>query len=203
MDEATLLFQRALEDEIAKRTDFNKGLLSEQAALEGQMAGLPAQLRDEFNSSAIRDPFAQERIIAQRKGALGGQAGFLNSLLEGRGQRFSDIIGRATQGVGAVLADRERARVGSGGFDVEGWLEERFGTDTDTTDTAGNDELEIRTKGSNTSNNFSSGNLGRLAKQTGRDFMPVANQALKGLSFVKRNSPNAFGRDRLKSVFGL
>jgi hypothetical protein len=139
-----LLFKKALEEEIGKRTNFNQDLLEQQRNVGTEIATLPSQLRETFNSSAIRDPFAQERIIASRRGGLTAQEGFLNSLLGARGQRFSDIINNSSQTVGAELADRASARAGSGGgggFDIEQYLNDRFGNGngeddgTGTTDT--------------------------------------------------------------------
>lgn len=125
MDEATLQFRRALERQIGERTGYNKDLLAQQRDLGTEIASLPSQLREQFSTEAIRDPFAQERIIANRRGSLTSQQGFLNSLLEQRGQRFSDIIGGATEGVQAILADRARARAAGGGFDIAQFLADR------------------------------------------------------------------------------
>lgn len=137
MQKDLLLFRRALEDEIGKKTKYNKDLLEQQKAVGSEIASLPAELRETFNSSAIRDPFAQERIIASRRGGLTAQEGFLNSLLGVRGQRFSDIINNSAQTVGAELADKASRGGGSagGGFDLSSYLDGLGGGTEDTTKT--------------------------------------------------------------------
>lgn len=110
MDEAALNFRRLLEDEINKRVNYDQDLIRQSADVQAELGALPATLREQFATSAIRDPFAQERLIAQKSSGLGSQLSFLNSLRERRGGRYGEIVGNASEGINAILADRERAR---------------------------------------------------------------------------------------------
>lgn len=91
-------FSNALENAIQERSGYNEDLIREQARLVAQRESLPATLREEFQSSAIRDPFAQESLISQRRANIGEQLGGVTDLLAQRGQRFSDILNNATTG---------------------------------------------------------------------------------------------------------
>lgn len=113
MDQTALNFRNLLEDEINKKVNYDQDLIERERATQARLSAMPAELRAEFNSSAIRDPFAQERIIAQRRGTAESELGFLNSLRERRGSRYSDILGKSSDTFNAILSDR--ARAGSGG----------------------------------------------------------------------------------------
>lgn len=102
-------FTQALEDAITKRVNANADLITRQNQLAAESEALPSQLRDQFRTSAIRDPFAQERIIAQKRANLGSSQQTVADLLAARGQRFSDILGRATEGFQNRLGTAQQA----------------------------------------------------------------------------------------------
>lgn len=91
-------FTNELERQYNERQNYNRDLIEQQNALQQQSLALPAQLRQEYADSPIRNALAQEAIIASRRAGVGQQLGSVTDLLNARGQQFENILGRAVGG---------------------------------------------------------------------------------------------------------
>lgn len=100
-------FAGQLEKAYNERTGYNKDLIEQQNTLQAEAQAIPGQLREQYYQSAIRNPLAQESLIAGRQANVRGQLGTVTDLLNARGQQFSDILGKATS---AYQTDAQRAQ---------------------------------------------------------------------------------------------
>lgn len=91
-------FTNEIEKQYNERQNYNKDLIEQQNRLQQESLALPAQLRQEYANSPIRNALAQEAIIASRRAGVGQQLGSTTDLLNARGQQFQDILGRAVGG---------------------------------------------------------------------------------------------------------
>jgi len=103
-------FSSDLEKAYNEKTNYNKDLIDQQNTLQAEAQALPGQLRNEYYQSAIRNPLAQESLIASRQGNVRGQVGSITDLLNARGQQFQDILGKAAS---AYQTDAQKAQTGA------------------------------------------------------------------------------------------
>lgn len=100
-------FQSEFEKAYGEATNYNKDLIEQRSEAIGQAQALPAQLRQQYYSSAIRNPLAQEALIATRRGNITSDISRLTDLLGARGARYEDVLGKH---LSAYQTDAERSR---------------------------------------------------------------------------------------------
>lgn len=135
-------FAETLEKKLMERANYNKDLIEEKNRIQGELLSAPGMLRNELRSTAIRDPLARESILGDRLGNIRSGLGTVTDLLNMRGQRYSDIINRAS-GQYADEYAASQARGSGGGYGdlqafVDKYMEDRFGTGDDETTTNNN-----------------------------------------------------------------
>lgn len=91
-------FQEDFEKSYGEATNYNKDLYDERANVIGQAQALPNQLREQYYSSAIRNPLAQESLISTRRGNLTSDITSLTDFLGARGARYQDVLGKHLAG---------------------------------------------------------------------------------------------------------
>lgn len=89
-------FAGDLEKAYNEKNNYNKDLIDQQNELQAEQYAIPAQLREEYYQSAIRNPLKQEALISGRQAATQSRLGGVTDLLNARGQQFQDILGKAT-----------------------------------------------------------------------------------------------------------
>lgn len=89
-------FINELEKQYGERTNYNKDLIEQENRLTQEQLALPAQLREQYYASPIRNALAQESLIAGRQANVGSQLGTVTDLLNARKQQYSDILGKAS-----------------------------------------------------------------------------------------------------------
>jgi hypothetical protein len=95
-----------LQKAIDEKTNYNKDLIEQKNALQQEQYSTPAQLRQAYYESAIRNPLEQENLIAGRLASTGTRLGTTVDLLNNRGQQRSDILNQFN----ALLNARQQAR---------------------------------------------------------------------------------------------
>ncbi len=85
-------FQQGFERDFGEATNYNKDLIDQRANVVGQMQSLPAQMRQQYAQSAIRNPLEQEALIAQRRGTQTADLNRLTDFLGARGSRYEDVL---------------------------------------------------------------------------------------------------------------
>lgn len=87
-------FQSDFEKAYGEATNYNKDLYDSRAQAIGQAQALPNQLREQYYSSAIRNPLAQESLISTRRGNITSDIQSLTDFLGARGARYQDVLGK-------------------------------------------------------------------------------------------------------------
>lgn len=88
----TSKFQSDFEKAYNEATNYNKDLIDQKAQAIGQAQALPNQLREQYYSSPIRNPLAQEALISTRRGNITSDITGLTDLLQARGARYQDVL---------------------------------------------------------------------------------------------------------------
>ena len=101
-------FQQDFEKAYGEETNYNKDLIESRARAIAQAQTLPSQLREEYYSGPIRNPLAQEALIAMRRGNITGDITSLTDLLAARGARYQDVLGKHLAG---YQTDAQRAQI--------------------------------------------------------------------------------------------
>jgi len=65
-------FQQDFERSYGEAANYNKDLIDQKSGYIEQAQAMPAQMREQYYSSPIRNPLAQESLIAQRRGGITG-----------------------------------------------------------------------------------------------------------------------------------
>jgi uncharacterized protein YbjQ (UPF0145 family) len=100
-------FQQDFERSYGEATNYNKDLIESRNQAISQAQSLPAQLRQQYYSSPIRNPLAQEALISQQRGAITSDIANKSDLLDARGARYQDILGKQ---LGMYQTSAEQAR---------------------------------------------------------------------------------------------
>lgn len=100
-------FQQDFEKSYGEATNYNKDLIEQRSGAIGQAQALPSQLRQQYSQSAIRNPLAQEALIATQRGNVTSDISRLTDLLNQRGARYEDVLGKH---LSAYQTDAERSR---------------------------------------------------------------------------------------------
>lgn len=100
-------FQQDFEKSYGEATNYNKDLIEQRSGAIGQAQALPSQLRQQYSQSAIRNPLAQEALIATQRGNVTSDISRLTDLLGARGARYEDVLGKH---LSAYQTDAERSR---------------------------------------------------------------------------------------------
>lgn len=87
-------FQSDFEKAYGEATNYNKDLYDARAQAIGQAQALPNQLREQYYSSAIRNPLAQESLISTRRGNITSDIQSLTDFLGARGARYQDVLAK-------------------------------------------------------------------------------------------------------------
>ena len=100
-------FQSDFEKSYGEATNYNKDLIEQRSGAIGQAQALPSQLRQQYSQSAIRNPLAQEALIATQRGNVTSDISRLTDLLGARGARYEDVLGKH---LSAYQTDADRSR---------------------------------------------------------------------------------------------
>lgn len=157
-------FQNDFEKEYNEAVNYNKDLIEQQSSALGELQTVAPTLREKYMNTLISDPTAQMALIAQARQAPITQWSTASNLLNARGQRYQDILGKALGGYqtsanqanmaaenawrlyqdalqqdqfnAQLRASRSSGGGGGGGFDLGGLLELMGGGGTGQTKTA-------------------------------------------------------------------
>lgn len=102
-------YQQDFEKAYGEATNYNADLIGQRSDAIGRAQALPNELRQQYASSAIRNPLAQEALISTRRGNITSDISRLTDLLRARGSRFQDVLGKYTQGYQADLQAEQMA----------------------------------------------------------------------------------------------
>ena len=102
-------YQQDFEKAYGEATNYNADLIGQRSDAIGRAQALPNELRQQYASSAIRNPLAQEALISTRRGNITSDISRLTDLLGARGSRFQDVLGKYTQGYQADLQAEQMA----------------------------------------------------------------------------------------------
>lgn len=100
-------FQADFEKGYGEATNYNKDLIESRNKAVAEAQALPAQLREQYYSSPIRNPLAQEALIATRRGGATQDIANLGDLLNARGNKYQDILGKQ---LGAYQTSQQAAQ---------------------------------------------------------------------------------------------
>lgn len=100
-------FQSDFEKAYGEATNYNKDLIEQRTGAIGQAQAMPSQLREQYYSSAIRNPLAQEALIATQRGNVTSDISRLTDLLNQRGARYEDVLGKQ---LGAYQTSAQQAQ---------------------------------------------------------------------------------------------
>lgn len=88
-------FQNDFEKEYNEAVNYNKDLIEQQSGALGELQTVAPTLREKYMNTLISDPTAQMALIAQARQAPITQWSTASNLLNARGQRYQDILGKA------------------------------------------------------------------------------------------------------------
>lgn len=88
-------FQNDFEKEYNEAVNYNKDLIEQQSSALGELQTVAPTLREKYMNTLISDPTAQMALIAQARQAPITQWSTASNLLNARGQRYQDILGKA------------------------------------------------------------------------------------------------------------
>lgn len=91
-------FQNDFEKEYNEAVNYNKDLIEQQSGALGELQTVAPTLREKYMNTLISDPTAQMALIAQARQAPITQWSTASNLLNARGQRYQDILGKALGG---------------------------------------------------------------------------------------------------------
>lgn len=101
-------FQNDFEREYNEAVNYNKDLIEQQSSALGELQTVAPTLREKYMNTLISDPTAQMALIAQARQAPITQWSTASNLLNARGQRYQDILGKA---LGAYQASANQANM--------------------------------------------------------------------------------------------
>jgi hypothetical protein len=102
-------YQQEFEKAYGEAANYNKDLIDQKSGYIEQAQAMPAQMREQYYSSPIRNPLAQEALIATRRGGITGDISRVTDLLGQRGARYQDILGKHTAAYESAAQRAERA----------------------------------------------------------------------------------------------
>ena len=91
-------FQNDFEKEYNEAVNYNKDLIEQQSGALRKLQTVAPTLREKYMNTLISDPTAQMALIAQARQAPITQWSTASNLLNARGQRYQDILGKALGG---------------------------------------------------------------------------------------------------------
>ena len=101
-------FQNDFEREYNEAVNYNKDLIEQQSSALGELQTVAPTLREKYMNTLISDPTAQMALIAQARQAPITQWSTASNLLNARGQRYQDILGKA---LGAYQTSANQANI--------------------------------------------------------------------------------------------
>ena len=101
-------FQNDFEREYNEAVNYNKDLIEQQSSALGELQTVAPTLREKYMNTLISDPTAQMALIAQARQAPITQWSTASNLLNARGQRYPDILGKA---LGAYQTSANQANI--------------------------------------------------------------------------------------------
>ena len=99
-------FENQFEKEYNEAVNYNKDLIEQQSSALGELQAVAPTLREKYMNTLISDPTAQMALIAQARQAPITQWSTASNLLNARGQRYQDILGKA---LGAYQTSAQQA----------------------------------------------------------------------------------------------
>lgn len=91
-------FKNEFEKAYGEATNYNKDLIEQQSGALGEVQAVAPTLREKYMNTLVSDPTAQMRLIAQARQAPIASYGTAANLLNARGNRYQDILGKALGG---------------------------------------------------------------------------------------------------------
>lgn len=91
-------YQNEFEKAYGEATNYNKDLIQQQASALGEVQAVAPTLREKYMNTLVTDPAAQMSLIAQARQAPITSYGTAANLLNARGNRYQDILGKALGG---------------------------------------------------------------------------------------------------------
>jgi hypothetical protein len=88
-------FRNQFEKEYNEAVNYNKDLIEQQSGALGELQTVAPTLREKYMNTLISNPTAQMALIAQARQAPITQWSTASNLLNARGQRYQDILGKA------------------------------------------------------------------------------------------------------------
>jgi len=88
-------FKGEFEKSYGEATNYNQDLINQQSQALGQLQSVAPTLREKYANTLISDPTKQMSLIAQARQAPITQYGTAANLLNARGNRYQDILGKA------------------------------------------------------------------------------------------------------------
>jgi len=101
-------FRNDFEREYNEAVNYNKDLIEQQSGALGELQTVAPTLREKYMNTLISDPTAQMALIAQARQAPITQWSTASNLLNARGQRYQDILGKA---LGAYQTSANQANI--------------------------------------------------------------------------------------------
>lgn len=99
-------FETEFEKEYNEAVNYNKDLIEQQSSALGELQTVAPTLREKYMNTLISDPTAQMALIAQARQSPITQWSTAANLLNARGQRYQDILGKA---LGAYQTSAQQA----------------------------------------------------------------------------------------------
>ena len=91
-------YQNEFEKSYGEATNYNKDLIEQQSSALGEVQAVAPTLREKYMNTLVTDPAAQMSLIAQARQAPITSYGTAANLLNARGNRYQDILGKALGG---------------------------------------------------------------------------------------------------------
>jgi len=101
-------FQNQFEEDYLKATDYNKDLIQQKSSALGQLQAVAPEMRERYMTGPIMSPTQQRNLIAQARQNPISDWGSAIDLLNQRGMKLQDILGKSVAGYQSQLAAQDR-----------------------------------------------------------------------------------------------
>lgn len=91
-------FQNDFKKAYGEANNYNADLINQQSQALGELQSVAPTLREQYSNSLITDPTKQMALIAQARQIPIANLGNAAGLLEARGNKYADILGKALGG---------------------------------------------------------------------------------------------------------
>lgn len=101
-------FQNQFEEDYLKATDYNKDLIQQKSSALGQLQAVAPEMRERYMTGPVMSPTQQRNLIAQARQNPISDWGSAIDLLNQRGMKLQDILGKSVAGYQSQLAAQDR-----------------------------------------------------------------------------------------------